>query len=60
MCRLCRFGIGHWSRSPNAGLGQKKKCLSVLIILCAWMESNHRPLSSQDSVLPLNYTREIY
>ena len=25
--------------------------------LCAWKESNFRPLSYQDSVLPLNYTR---
>ena len=26
-------------------------------IQCAWKESNLRPLSYQDSVLPLNYTR---
>ena len=27
---------------------------------CVWEGSNLRPLSYQDSVLPLNYTREIY
>ena len=30
MCRLCRFGIGYWSRNPNAGLGQKKKCFNKI------------------------------
>ncbi len=31
--------------------------LSGVFILCVYMESNHGPLSYQDSVLPLNYTR---
>ena len=28
--------------------------------LCVYMESNHGPLSYQDSVLPLNYTRKFH
>ena len=43
------------SLTSNIFSKPKNKYMNKIDNLWAWMESDHRPLSYQDSVLPLNY-----